>query len=433
MWVFCFRASLNRSGLRIGFVGIRTPNTLDNSSNLFIKVEGIQNIKREQSLICYSALLIHLSKGMTEMHFHVFSSLGILITLAQPIASIAALLTVAIHHLSFYFFLPMSLLNYEAGLPILAIHVVFALATGIPAIFISQKFKLYIVSVKNIIDEVQEIGISVANDSQMISEITKNISTSTINEAASVQQTTAAINELNSMIEKNSESAQSSAVGANQSLTQSSQGKDIVNEMVNSMSSIKLTNIDVTKAIQVSHEEMLKILNALKQVAIKTSVIDDIVFQTKLLSFNASVVAEEIGNLAQMSGVASKEISDMLKNNLSTIEGSISSTKASVQKIINESTQKIESGFLTAEQCKRVLQSIDDSITEIATMSNQISAASSEQSIGVNEISKAMGNIDTAIRENSQTANSATELAKSLKSNSEKLLGSVDKLIRAVA
>lgn len=124
---------------------------------------------------------------MTEMHFHVFSSLGILITLAQPIASIAALLTVAIHHLSFYFFLPMSLLNYEAGLPILAIHVVFALATGIPAIFISQKFKLYIVSVKNIIDEVQEIGISVANDSQMIAEITKNISTSTINEAASVQ------------------------------------------------------------------------------------------------------------------------------------------------------------------------------------------------------------------------------------------------------
>lgn len=81
----------------------------------------------------------------------------------------------------------MSLLNYEAGLPILAIHVVFALATGIPAIFISQKFKLYIVSVKNIIDEVQEIGISVANDSQMIAEITKNISTSTINEAASVQ------------------------------------------------------------------------------------------------------------------------------------------------------------------------------------------------------------------------------------------------------
>lgn len=235
------------------------------------------------------------------------------------------------------------------------------------------------------------------------------------------------------MIEKNSESAHSSAAGANQSLTQSTQGKDIVNEMVNSMSSIKLTNIDVTKAIQVSHEEMLKILNALKQVAIKTSVIDDIVFQTKLLSFNASVVAEEIGNLAQMSGVASKEISDMLKNNLSTIEGSISSTKASVQKIINESTQKIESGFLTAEQCKRVLQSIDDSITEIATMSDQISAASSEQSIGVNEISKAMGNIDTAIRENSQTANSATELAKSLKSNSEKLLGSVDKLIRAVA
>jgi methyl-accepting chemotaxis protein len=75
--------------------------------------------------------------------------------------------------------------------------------------------------------------------------------------------------------------------------------------------------------INYSNEQMSEIVKVIQEIETKTKVINDIVFQTKLLSFNASVeaarageqgkgfavVAEEVGNLAQMSGNAAKEIS----------------------------------------------------------------------------------------------------------------------------
>jgi methyl-accepting chemotaxis protein len=416
---------------------------------LFIKArESLElSISLAMALMCYSALLIHLSRGMTEMHFHVFSSLGVLITLAQPLASIAALATVAVHHLAFYFLLPSSLLNYEAGLPILGIHVLFALATGIPAILISQRYKLYIVSVKNIIDEVQIISDSVASDASKMLKSANDISESTATEARSIQETAAAINQLNSIISQNAESAQQSALGASSSLTKSTQGKKSMHEMVTSMSEIKLSNQDVSEVIESSQKELGVILSTMKKVTEKTNLINEIVFQTKILSFNASVeaaragengkgfaiVAEEVGKLAQMSGEASKEINEILLFGLNTIENSIDKTKTSFEKITTQFSQRINKGFHTAEDCQQILQAIDLSINEITSMSDQISSACHEQSIGVKEISNAMSLIDSTVQENKVVANQAAGFANSLEENSEKLTNSVQKLIRAIA
>ena len=73
------------------------------------------------SLSC-TALLIHLGKGMIELHFHVFLALACLIGLANPWAVVAGAATIAVHHVSFYFLLPSSVFNYEATFGIVILH-----------------------------------------------------------------------------------------------------------------------------------------------------------------------------------------------------------------------------------------------------------------------------------------------------------------------
>jgi methyl-accepting chemotaxis protein len=68
-------------------------------------------IAHAMSLMFFSGLLIHLSKGMIETHFHIFVSIATLILYANPIVVLAATLTIAVHHLAFYFLLPASVFN----------------------------------------------------------------------------------------------------------------------------------------------------------------------------------------------------------------------------------------------------------------------------------------------------------------------------------
>ena len=397
-------------------------------------------------LVSFSALLIHLSGGMTELHFHVFTSLGLLIILAQPLAVLAALVVVAVHHLGFFFLLPTSLFNKEAGIPILLIHVVFALATGIPAIYIANKFKMYVVGVRDVIDEVQIISEDVSSDSKKMSQTATKLSQSTSSEAASIEKTSAAIDQLNKMIAKNTQNSFEAAKSSTKSLSVSNKGKDIVEQMVRSIADIKTSNNQVSNTMEINTQEMTKILDIMKAVTEKTKVIHDIVFQTKLLSFNASVeaaragengkgfavVAEEVGNLAAMSGKAAKEINELLNTSLATVEAAVTESKQNVEKIITDASRRVDQGVRTAEDCRSVLFELDTIINQISSAANMISLASEEQSHEVQEISRVMGRIDEAVHSNTAIAVNAADSARSLETNSDKLEASVRNLMLVI-
>lgn len=101
--------------------------------------------------------------------------------------------------------------------------------------------------------------------------------------------------------------------------------------MIHSITEISESNDRIMSQVADGNRKISEIVQVISEIGNKTKVINDIVFQTKLLSFNASVeaaragehgkgfavVAEEVGNLAQMSGNAAKEISDMLNGSVS--------------------------------------------------------------------------------------------------------------------
>ncbi len=195
-----------------------------------------------------------------------------------------------------------------------------------------------------------------------------------------------------------------------------------------------------------SNLQMADIIKVIHQIGEKTKVINDIVFQTKLLSFNASVeaaragehgkgfavVAEEVGNLAQMSGNAAREISDMLAGSISKVETIVQETKTKVESLISLGKQKVDSGVSVAKQCAEVLTEIVDNVSKVSGLAHEISSASQEQAQGVAEINKAMSQMDTVTQQNAATSEETASAAEELSAQAETLKSAVEDLVRTV-
>ena len=174
--------------------------------------------------------------------------------------------------------------------------------------------------------------------------------------------------------------------------------------------------------------------------------INDIVFQTKLLSFNASVeaaragengkgfavVAEEVGNLARVSGEAATEISGMLDTSIQTVERIVHDTKVKVDKLLTEGKTKVEYGSAVARNCGEILEEIVTNVKVTSDMALEISNASVEQSQGISEITKAMGQLDVVTQDNSHTSQELSNVADNLNNNAVELEKVVSDLLKTV-
>ncbi len=209
------------------------------------------------------------------------------------------------------------------------------------------------------------------------------------------------------MVTKNSENARMAADTSSQSQLRVEEGKSAVEQMANAMGDINSANDNIMNQINQSNAQRTEILTVILEIGNKTKVINDIVFQTKLLSFNASVeaaragehgkgfavVAEEVGNLAQMSGNAAKEISQMLAEGNQKVAKIEANTKSSVESLIKEGKSKVEIGNNVAQQCGQILNSIVSNVGDVNRMAGEISLASQEQFMGVREITNAIGQL----------------------------------------
>ncbi|QDK42668.1 hypothetical protein DOM21_14660 [Bacteriovorax stolpii] len=269
----------------------------------------------------------------------------------------------------------------------------------------------------------------VENSSTQIAASSEQLSQANVEQAASLQETSSSIEEINSMISANTENARKSSDLSEKSLLTAEKGKKKVDQMIVAIDAINTSNNEIVKQIDETNAEIENIVKIISDIGNKTKVINDIVFQTKLLSFNASVeaarageqgkgfsvVAEEVGNLAAMSGAAALEITKMLETSTKSVESIVKNSKEKIGKLIVNGQEKVETGTKVANECGEVLEEIVQSVSTVSKMIGEISTATQEQAQGVQEITKAVAQLDQVTQENSSTsaqaANSADELS----------------------
>lgn len=282
----------------------------------------------------------------------------------------------------------------------------------------------------------------VAAASVQVAQASTELSSSATEQAAALQETVASLDEVSAMVNKNSDNAKRSQEISSVSQSAAEKGKATVDEMIESIDSISRSNDEIMKQIEDSNREMAEIVSVITEIGTKTKVINDIVFQTKLLSFNASVeaaragehgkgfavVAEEVGKLAQMSGGAAKEISDMLEGSIRKVEGIASSTGERIGKLTAAGKEKVESGTRTARRCGEVLGELVGHVANVAQMSAEIATACQEQAQGVQEINKAMGQLDQVTQQNASASQQASAAAERLTAQAARVRSVVQEL-----
>jgi methyl-accepting chemotaxis protein len=234
-------------------------------------------------------------------------------------------------------------------------------------------------SVGGIADRLAVASSSVASSVRQLTNAGSHLSQSSTQAAASLQETVASIEELTSMVQRNSDNAKQAADLSGLSRESAEAGEKEIIHLIDSMNEISSSSKKIEEII---------------------SVIDDISFQTNLLALNAAVeaarageqgkgfavVAEAVRTLAHKSAISAKDISTL----------------------IQDSVRQIEKGSSIADKSGEVLAKIVTSIKKVSELNNEISTASTEQTIGIQQISKAMNQLDQAAQTN---ANSAQEVA----------------------
>ena len=301
-------------------------------------------------------------------------------------------------------------------------------------------------SINSIVQNLKGSAEEVSTASNQIASTAEELSQATTEQAASLQETSSSIEEINSMILSNTANAKKSADDSGKSLSNAEKGKEVVGDMMKAIGQINISNNNIMDQINENNKEIEDIVKLIGEIGTKTKVINDIVFQTKLLSFNASVeaaragengkgfavVAEEVGKLAAMSGAAAVEISSMLENSIQKVENIVKNSKNKIGKLIAEGKISVEAGTEIANQCGEVLNEIVGSVASVSNAVSEISTACQEQSQGVQEVTKAIAQLDQVTQENSANSAESANAASSLSQQASLLTQLVTELVQVV-
>lgn len=293
--------------------------------------------------------------------------------------------------------------------------VVTSLLLGVASIIV-----LVLITLRSIIRPIGEaitaLGVSaseVNTSAQRMSVYAEDLAQSATQQAAAVQESVASMTQMSSMIAQTSDSSIESLANARRMADRTQDGNRVMERLALS-----------TEAINQANSQLREMVDIIAEISGKTSVINDIVFKTQLLSFNASieaaragqhgrgfaVVAEEFGSLAEISGKAAKEIQSLLET-----------SKKHVTELVEMTHQRVSDGLAVSKEALAIFSEISRDTNQITKQIQRISEATREQTIGVHQTSTAMNQMDQAAQRNSLLAGDTLRSASGLSEQSQKL------------
>lgn len=184
-------------------------------------------------------------------------------------------------------------------------------------------------------------------------------------------------------------------------------GKVALTQLEESISEIEASIKKMNEEIESNNKKFENITSVIAEISSKTNIINDIVFQTKLLSFNASVeaarageagkgfavVAEEVGKLASVSGEASKEINTLIASSSERISKIIDDSKIMMARLNQETANKVKKGQSTSGEFSHLFDSIIENVEKMGMSISDMAQASKEQGDGIAQINIALNQL----------------------------------------
>ena len=244
-------------------------------------------------------------------------------------------------------------------------------------------------------------------------------------QSAAATETSAAVHELQETVQKNNETAKHARVSSEASRIAAENGQRSVVNMTEAFTQLSDTARKLVDGLKGSSSSLDELVNLIGQISEKTKAIDEIVFQTRILSFNASVeaaragehgrgfavVAEEVGSLAQMSGQAAAEISSILRLGVEKAKAVSESVRSSADNLVVETRNSSDVGLSRSEECRTALTGILQSVEQVNQAIDTVSRSTEEQTTGIGEIARAIMQIESA---NMKTAHVVGEIESGL-------------------
>lgn len=266
---------------------------------------------------------------------------------------------------------------------------------------------------------------SLRNSSEQISETGQYLIEGSKEQRENLDNVIFQVGEIRKTVESNSKKAIESSDYSKESVQMSTHGLAIGEDLKRSFNEIKRGNGTITDEMKENEKRFSTITTIISQISEKTTVINDIVFQTKLLAFNASVeaaragehgkgfavVAEEVGNLASMSGSAANEISEMLNESIDEVKKIVEETTRKVNKLIEDSSQNISVGEEKVDECLTQFQTINHNIENVSSMINEIADYSTHQTEGIGEISLSIRELEKSIDQSALLASQTEKVS----------------------
>ncbi|NOT20394.1 MAG: PAS domain-containing protein [Sideroxydans sp.] len=239
---------------------------------------------------------------------------------------------------------------------------------------------------------IKEAADTISTASKEIASGNTDLSQRTEEQASSLEETAASMEELTSTVKQNAENAKQANQLALSASDIAIKGGEVVGQVVGTMSSIS--------------ESSKKIVDII-------SVIDGIAFQTNILALNAAVeaarageqgrgfavVASEVRNLAQRSAAAAKEIKGL----------------------ISDSVEKVGAGTRLVDEAGKTMNEVVHSVKRVTDIMAEITAASTEQSQGIEQVNTAITQMDDVTQQNAALVEEAAAAAESLEEQAQEL------------
>jgi methyl-accepting chemotaxis protein len=247
-----------------------------------------------------------------------------------------------------------------------------------------------------IVNNIKDITNNINTGAKEIAAGNNDLSHRTEEQAASLEQTAASMQQLTSTVQQNSANAKHANALAAGASDIAGKGVKVVNEVVATMEEINQASLKIEDII---------------------SVIDGIAFQTNILALNAAVEAARAGEQGRGFAVVAVEVRNLAQR--------AAAAAGEIKGLIIDSVEKVEDGTKLVAQAGKTMEEIVSSIRSVTAIMSEISAASIEQTSGIEQVNQAITQMDDVTQQNAALVEQAAAAAESLEEQAQNLVNTV--------